>query len=97
MRAAVDGKSGFMVKIVRTQANPYRWGTELHDLKEIANVEHLVPRDWISEDGFMPNEKFVEYACPLIEGESKIPMEGGLPKYAVLNKIKVEKKLPTRA
>ena len=97
VRAAVDGKSGFMVKIVRAQSNPYRSTTELHDLKEIANVEHLVPRDWISEDGFTPNEKFVEYALPLIEGEVKIPMEGGLPKFTVLEKSKVEKKLPPRA
>ncbi len=45
----------------------------------------------------MPNEKFVEYARPLIEGEVKVPMEGGLPKYVVLEKVRVEKKLPPRA
>ncbi len=97
VRAAVDGKSGFMVKIVRTQASPYRFGTDLHDLKEVANVEHLVPRDWISEDGFLPNEKFIEYARPLIEGETKVPTEGGLPKYTVLEKVRIEKKLAARA
>ena len=71
--------------------------TALHDLKEIANVEHLVPRDWISEDGFLPNEKLVEYARPLIEGEIKVPTEGGLPKYIALERSPVEKKLPPRA
>ena len=97
VRTAVSGQSGFMVKIVREQNDPYKWTTGLQPLGDIANVEHLVPREWISEDGFMPNEKFVEYARPLIEGEVKAPMEGGLPKYAVLEKVRVEKKLPPRA
>ncbi len=85
-----------MVKIVRKQNNPYKWTTGLQPLQDIANVEHLVPRDWISEDGFLPNEKFIEYARPLIEGEVKVPTEGGLPKYAVLEKVRLEKKLPPR-
>ena len=68
-----------MVKIVRTQSSPYRWTTGLQPLEDIANVEHVVPRDWISADGFSPNEKFVEYARPLIEGEVKVPTQGGLP------------------
>ena len=97
VRAAVEGKSGFMVKIVRTQSNPYRWTTDLQPLGDIANVEHLIPRDWLSEDGFMPNEKFVDYCRPLVEGEVKVPTEGGLPKYVVLEKSPVEKKLPVRA
>ena len=96
VRAAMEGKSGFMVKIVRLQTNPYRWTTDLQPLGDIANVEHVVPRDWISEDGFMPNEKFLDYARPLIEGEVKVPVEGGLPKYVVLEKVRVEKKLLPR-
>ncbi|MDB6064893.1 MAG: pfp 2 [Pedosphaera sp.] len=97
VRAAVSGKSDLMVKIVRTQNHPYQWTTGLQPLHDIANVEHLVPRDWISADGFLPNEKFVEYARPLIEGEVKVPTEGGLPKFVVLDKVRVEKTLPPRA
>jgi len=97
VRAAVAGKTGFMVKIVRQSSAPYKWTTDLQPLGDIANVEHFIPRDWISEDGFLPNEKFVEYARPLVEGEVKVPMEGGLPKYVELAKSPVEKKLPARA
>jgi 6-phosphofructokinase 1 len=97
VRAAVNGQSGFMVKIVRQQNNPYKWTTDLHPLQDIANVENLIPRDWFSEDGFLPNEKFLEYARPLIEGEVKYPIENGLPKYVALEKSKVEKKLAARA
>ncbi|HUR44275.1 MAG TPA: diphosphate--fructose-6-phosphate 1-phosphotransferase, partial [Candidatus Saccharimonadales bacterium] len=97
VRAAMDGKSGFMVKIVRLQDEPYKWTTGLQPLDDIANVEHFVPRDWISEDGFLPNEKFMQYARPLICGELKMPMEDGLPKYVTLEKCRVEKKLPARS
>jgi ATP-dependent phosphofructokinase / diphosphate-dependent phosphofructokinase len=99
VRAAVAGQSGSMVKIVREMQpdGSVKWSTGLQPLGDIANVEHFIPRDWISEDGFLPNEKFVEYARPLIEGEVKVPFEGGLPKYVVLEKSKVEKKLPPRS
>lgn len=97
VRAAVDGRSGFMVKIVRTSNEPYHSATDLQDLNDIANEVKLIPRDWLSEDGFMPNEKFIEYCRPLIEGEPKLAYEGGLPKYTVLEKVRVDKVLPPRA
>ncbi|MEY4384845.1 MAG: Pyrophosphate--fructose 6-phosphate 1-phosphotransferase [Verrucomicrobiota bacterium] len=99
VRAAIDGKSGYMVKIVRGQNGngSIKWGTDIHPLSEVANVEHFIPRDWISEDGYMVNEQFIAYAAPLIEGEVKFPTEGGLPKYVVLEKNKIEKKLAPRA
>jgi len=43
------------------------------------------------------DEKFVEYARPLIEGEVRVPIEGGLPKYVTLSKVRVEKKLAPRS
>ena len=97
VRAAIEGQSGFMVKIVRVQNQPYQWTTGLQPFQDTANVEHRIPRDWFTEDGFLPNEKFIEYARPLVEGEVKFPIEGGLPKYATLEKSRVEKKLPARA
>ena len=99
VRAAIAGHSGYMVKIVReTQADgAIRFSTDLQPLTDTANVERLVPREWLSEDGFLPNEKFIEYAQPLVEGEVTFPVEAGLPKYAVLEKTKVEKTLPPRA
>ncbi len=100
VKAAVEGKSGFMVKIIRnviTDDNGKQrieWGTDLQPLEDIANAERLVPRDWLSEDGFMPNEKMVEYARPLVEGELPLPIKDGLPCYYRLEKSLIEKKLP---
>ncbi|HWD94508.1 MAG TPA: 6-phosphofructokinase [Verrucomicrobiae bacterium] len=98
VKAAAEGKSGFMVKITRnTNGNgSIKWETGLQDLGDIANVEHFIPREWISEDGFLPNEKFVAYARPLIEGEVKFPIEGGLPKFVTLEKAMVDKVLSPR-
>ncbi len=97
VRAAVDGRSGLMPKIVRLSSKPYKWTVELEDLANIANIEHLIPRGWISEDGFLPNEQFVEYALPLIAGEVKVPTKEGLPQYVTLVRSPVEKKLSARA
>lgn len=97
VQAAVAGQSGYMVKITREYVEDeagqrrVRWGTALHDLREVANVEHLLPADWLTEDGFMVNEKFLEYAAPLIEGEVRAPVEHGLPKYVVLEGVPAEK------
>jgi 6-phosphofructokinase len=98
VKAAVEGQSGFMVKIVRSGENgSIKWSTGLQDLGEVANVEHFIPRDWISEDGFLPNEKFVNYARPLIEGEVKFPIEGGLPKFVTFDKTRIDKVLAPRS
>ena len=44
VKAAMEGKSGMMVKLVRLQNEPYQWGTALQPLEDIANVEHFIPR-----------------------------------------------------
>ena len=94
VRAAIEGQSGFMVKLVRESDKPYKWTTGLQPLEDIANQEALIPREWINEDGWLPNEKFEKYARPLIQGELYLPTRGGLPAFARLNKVAVEKVLP---
>ena len=94
VRAAIEGQSGFMVKLVRESDKPYNWTTGLQPLEDIANQEALIPREWINEDGWLPNEKFEKYARPLIQGELHLPTKGGLPAFARLHKVAVEKVLP---
>ncbi len=97
VRAAVEGKSGFMVTIERRSDDPYEYTTGLHPLGDIALVERTVPRDWISEDGWLPNEKFIQYSSPLVRGRLDLPTKGGLPKFAELTRIPVEKVLAPRS
>jgi 6-phosphofructokinase 1 len=99
VRAALAGESGSMVKIVRKVASngTVEWATGLQPLSDIANVEHFVPREWISEDGYLPNDQFVDYAKPLILGEARPRMRDGLPDYSRLAKHRIEKTLPPRS
>ena len=63
------------------------------NLAEVANVEQMMPRDYISECGFDITAPCREYLLPLIQGEAPPPYENGIPVVARLKKIKVEKVL----
>ena len=96
VKAAAKGESGQMPKIVRTSNNPYKWAIAMEPLENIANKEHLVPRDWIMPEGFLPNDLFIQFAAPLIEGTVRPPEKNGIPQYVSLTKSPVEKKLGAR-
>jgi len=91
---ALDGKNSIMPAIIRTSNNPYQWEIGCGELKDIANVEKMMPTNYISEDGFSITDECREYLLPLIEGENYPPYINGLPDYVVLKNSKVDKKLP---
>ncbi len=91
---ALDGKNSIMTTIIRTSNNPYQWEIGCGELKDIANVEKMMPTNYISEDGFSITDECREYLLPLIEGENYPPYINGLPDYVVLKNSKVDKKLP---
>ncbi len=92
---ALEGKNSVMPAIVRISNNPYKWEIGCGELKDVANVEKMMPKNYISADGFSITDSCREYLLPLIEGENYPPYNGGLPNYVVLKKSKVAKKLPT--
>lgn len=87
VQAAIDGKTDFMVALKRISGDPYEVEYELLPLDKVANYEKKVPREWINEEGNFVNEKFVEYALPLISEDSAPPKENGLPRFARLKKV----------
>jgi len=91
---AVEGKNSVMPAVIRTSNNPYTWEIGSGNLADIANVEKMMPMEYISEDGFGITEACREYLLPLIEGEAYPPYKNGLPAYVTLKKHLVEKKLP---
>ena len=62
-------------------------------LSEVANVEKMMPKDFITEDGFGITEQCREYLEPLIKGEDYPPYKDGLPQYVRLKNVAVPKKL----
>ncbi|MDR1279197.1 MAG: 6-phosphofructokinase [Opitutaceae bacterium] len=93
VEAAVNGETDVMVTLVRGDTDHYTCETALAPLNDIANGVKKLPREWINEDGVSMNHQFVRYATPLIQGETPVLYENGLPAFAKLEKVRVDKKL----
>ncbi|MEZ5524516.1 MAG: 6-phosphofructokinase [Pseudomonadales bacterium] len=91
---AIEGKNAVMPVIVREADAPYSWHIGEAPLSEVANVEKMMPRSFITEDGFHITEEARTYLQPLIQGEAYPPYENGLPQYVKLKNQLAEKKLP---
>jgi len=92
---ALKGRNSVMPVIVRKSAKPYKWAIGAAELKDVANQEKFMPRDYISADGFHITDKCRAYLSPLIQGEDYPPFKNGLPAYVQLKNLAVSKKLST--
>jgi 6-phosphofructokinase len=92
---ALKGHNAVMPAIVRTSNRPYKWKIALAPLANVANKEKMLPRDFITPDGFHITPKGRRYLAPLIVGEDYPPYVDGLPKYVVLANKPVRRKLKT--
>ncbi|MDD5952961.1 MAG: 6-phosphofructokinase [Oscillospiraceae bacterium] len=90
VESAINGITDKMVAFERVSQDPYRCETKLLDLSAVANYEKKVPDEWINEAGNGILQGYIDYALPLIQGETKMPKENGLPRFAKLKKIKAE-------
>ena len=90
---ALAGKNSVMPTIVRKSSHPYAWEVGAAALSDVANVEKMMPAEFITEDGFGITEACREYLAPLIQGEDYPPYKDGLPDYVTLKNVAVEKKL----
>jgi 6-phosphofructokinase len=90
---ALKGHNAVMPTIVRTSQRPYRWKIGVAPLEKVANVEKMLPRDYITPDGFHITAKGRRYLAPLIRGEDYPPYKDGLPQYVVLRNKPVRKRL----
>ncbi len=99
-QAAVEfadaGKNAVMPTIVRKNTKSYRWTVGEAKLADVANVEKMMPRKYISRDGFGITEECREYLQPLIVGEAYPPYKNGLPQYVELKNELIKKKLKTK-
>ncbi len=92
---ALEGKNSIMPTVVRESSSPYKWSIGEAPLSEVANVEKMMPLDFISEDGFGITDKCKEYLYPLIQGEAYPEYDSnGMPKYVTLSNQLIDKKLP---
>ena len=92
VRAAVNGETDKMVCYARKPGDKYVCEYKLLPLELAANTEKTVPAEWIINNGTGISDEFVKYALPLIQGEPEMKKEDGLPRFARLKKVLVEKK-----
>jgi len=83
---AVEGLTDYCIGFEREAGEEYKCVPKLIKLSDIANTERKLPREWINEEGNFVTKEFVDYALPLIQGESSPPIENGLPRFAKLKK-----------
>lgn len=93
VRFAMQNKTAIMPTIVRTSNVPYRWKIGSAPLARVANVEKMMPRSYITKDGFGITKRCRTYLAPLIRGEAYPPYKDGLPKYVRLKNVRVPKVL----
>ena len=93
---ALQGKTAVMPVIKRVSDSPYRWKIESAPLARIANKEKMLPKRYISKDGFGITAAARRYLEPLIRGEDYPPYVNGLPKYVTLKNVPVKPKLGTK-
>jgi 6-phosphofructokinase 1 len=93
VRYALDGRNAVMAAIKRSSQTPYRWKIEPVPLERVANKEKMMPRSYITRDGFHITAACRAYLSPLIAGEAPPPFAHGLPVYARPKNLAVPKKL----
>ena len=84
MLAGVTDK---MVGFECDRTNGYTCKAKLFDLSDVANFEKKFPAEWITPEGNNVTKDFIKYAMPLIQGETKLEKENGLPRFARLKKV----------
>ena len=88
VEAAVAGETDKMVGFACTRdENGYHCQPKLFDLSLVANTEKKVPVEWITPEGNYVTQDFIDYCMPLIQGETGMAKEDGLPRFCHLKRV----------
>ncbi|MBS5670725.1 MAG: 6-phosphofructokinase, partial [Firmicutes bacterium] len=85
---AVNGITDKMVGFERSyEDGQYVCKTKLLPLTDVANTEKKVPTEWINAQGNQVTQAFIDYCLPLIQGETGMIKEDGLPRFCHLKRV----------
>ncbi|VAW91824.1 Pyrophosphate-dependent fructose 6-phosphate-1-kinase [hydrothermal vent metagenome] len=90
---AVKGFNSVMPTVDRISNKPFKWKVGMADLSKVANVEKMMPDNFITKDGYGITKACRTYMEPLIKGEDYPPYKDGMPKYVRIKGVAVAKKL----
>lgn len=80
LNCALEGETGRMAAILRLNNEPYQVEYVSVPVNEVANHEKKVPLEFISSEGNDVTRELIEYMKPLIQGETDLIYENGIPK-----------------
>lgn len=83
LKAMNEGKTAVMITMNREKEKEYKITYSSYDIHKIANVEKMIPMEWIDSKNKQMNEKFLNYVRPLIIGELPPIYKNGLPTHLV--------------
>ena len=87
VESMLAGETDKMVGFVCDRTNGYKCEAKLFNLSDVANYEKKVPDEWINEAGNGILHGYIEYAKPLIQGDTKMVKKEGLPRFTRLKRI----------
>jgi len=85
-KALLDGESDKMITLVRNDEPAYHCTTGLVELAQVANVQRLLPGEYLDESKTMVTQAFYNYVLPLI-GDP-------IPEHARLEKLRIQRQRP---
>ncbi|MCG8500184.1 MAG: 6-phosphofructokinase [Firmicutes bacterium] len=85
VNTAVKGLTGRMMIFNRSTAPEYKISIDSVDVRQIANAEKKIPREWINEQGNDVMPQLIKYMKPLIQGQPDLVMRDGLPIFLTLD------------
>lgn len=92
---ALAGANAVMPALLRKgRGGRISWEVVPRPLTRVAGREQVLPRRFISRDGFGITPACRDYLLPLIQGEDYPPYAAGLPQHARLKRVRVARKLP---
>lgn len=92
---AVTEGNGWMSTILRQPGLIYNVRYDKVPLEKVALSERTFPEKWIAPNRYDVTDEFVNYVRPLIgEDWVSVPVINGIQRFARLNKVFAEKKLP---
>lgn len=95
VKYAMDGINGKMVTLVREQGPKYKCTTGLAELRDVANGEKKMPKEFINDRGNHITDAMRDYVRPLVKGQAPVTIgEDGLPVFMRFERKRLEKKLP---
>ena len=95
VRAALKGKNGKMITLVRQDSAEYKCTAGLAELRDVANGEKKVPKEYINDNGNHITNAMRDYVRPLVQGQATIKIgKDGLPVFMRFQRKPLEKKLP---